>query len=346
MRRAREDQARPVPEVERVGDAPDEAQGPEREQRPRAGERAGEPGGDHDGGARDRCDRRAARELGRRGVDERRDDDRREPRDARPERGEPRHAHEARRDQRDAGARGELPHARRGREVRDRGLRGGCDQRIGERCDADDGQHGPPAHARAPARAAPADPQRGEEQQRPDEVELLLDAERPVVQHRVLRCAERQVVDRLERELPVRVIERRRDRVEAHLRAEDGRREEQHAGRDRDEHEQRDGQQAPRATGIERGECDRARALHLVDQQAGDQEPRDDVEDVDAHIAARDPRDPGVERQHEHDGDGAQALDVGPERPGGPDGRRSRGRHGASGPRWRSSTRPRSSTNA
>ena len=55
------------------------------------------------------------------------------------------------------------------------------------------------------------------------------------MQDRVLCAAERQVVDRLERELPVGVVERGREGVEAHGRAEHGRREELHADRHRDQ---------------------------------------------------------------------------------------------------------------
>jgi hypothetical protein len=50
---------------------------------------------------------------------------------------------------------------------------------------------------------------------------------------------------------------------------------------------------------------------HLVPQQAGDQEPGDDEEDVDPDESAGDARHFGVEQHDGDDGDGAQAFDVG-----------------------------------
>ena len=49
----------------------------------------------------------------------------------------------------------------------------------------------------------------------------------------------------------------------------------------------------------------------LAEEDAGDHEPRDHIEDVDADIAPSQSGDIGVEQHHEHDGNGSQALHVG-----------------------------------
>ena len=51
--------------------------------------------------------------------------------------------------------------------------------------------------------------------------------------------------------------------------------------------------------------------VRLAEENAGDHEPRDHIEDVDADIAPSQPGDIGVEQRHEHDGNGSQALHVG-----------------------------------
>ena len=51
----------------------------------------------------------------------------------------------------------------------------------------------------------------------------------------------------------------------------------------------------------------------LAEQQPGDQEPGEHEEHVDTDEATGEPGDPGVEQHDDDHGDGAQALDVGPE---------------------------------
>jgi len=97
--------------------------------------------------------------------------------------------------ERERGARRELPGAGRGLEVGESGLRGRLDDGVRERCRADGGDD--PGAAQAYARrlvAPPPQSYREQEQERPGEVELLLDAQRPVVEHGVLGAPERQVV--------------------------------------------------------------------------------------------------------------------------------------------------------
>ena len=48
-------------------------------------------------------------------------------------------------------------------------------------------------------------------------------------------------------------------------------------------------------------------------KQAGDEEARDDEENVDPYIAAGKSRGPEVENHHESDGNAAQPLNLGPE---------------------------------
>ena len=50
------------------------------------------------------------------------------------------------------------------------------------------------------------------------------------------------------------------------------------------------------------------------EEDAGDDKPRDDEEDVDADVSAREPRNGGVEQDDQEDRHGAEPLDVGPER--------------------------------
>jgi long-subunit acyl-CoA synthetase (AMP-forming) len=54
------------------------------------------------------------------------------------------------------------------------------------------------------------------------------------------------------------------------------------------------------------------------DEQPGDEEAREDVEDVQADEPAREPWQAGMGREHEGDGDAANALDVTPEAARGP----------------------------
>ena len=53
-----------------------------------------------------------------------------------------------------------------------------------------------------------------------------------------------------------------------------------------------------------------ARARRLRQQVAGDQEPGDHEEDVDAHEAAVEPGQPHVVADDQHDGDGPEPLEV------------------------------------
>ena len=149
-----------------------------------------------------------------------------------------------------------------------------------------------------------------QQERRPDQVELLLDTERPVVQERRRRDLGPQVVRRLEGEAQVRHVERGGDPVGTDVGNAEGREHDRGDPNRHEEAERRGRQEAPRPTRVEPGERDGSGSLELTDQQARDQEPGQDEEDVDADVPAGDPGHAGMEQQHEEDGDAAQALEV------------------------------------
>ena len=180
-----EDQRRPVPQVPGVGDAPDVADGGEREQArpgpPLPGRRERRRRGS---GRRCRGSAAEPRSPGTGCSRRRRRPRRRSPR-GRPSRSPPprarRDAHRPQHRQRRP--QGQLPGAAEGREVGGGGLVVGEVDAERERADQDDRQRHPDRRAE---RAPVASPEPGDRQQqgRPDEVELLLDRQRPEVQHR------------------------------------------------------------------------------------------------------------------------------------------------------------------
>ena len=190
-------------------------------------------------------------------------------------------------------------------------VEGPADRRVGqdevrrERPDDDepeDGRH-------------PDPPPSADEQQegRPDEVELLLDRERPEVEERRRPGDRGEVVALGQREPDVGDGQRRGGTIGHDLRPV----EETHEGprrRERgDEHDRGRGQEAPDPAGVEPAERDPAAALVLAHEEAGDQEAADDEEDVDADEAAGD-RQAGMEQDDEEDREPAEALDVRAER--------------------------------
>ena len=210
----------------------------------------------------------------------------------------------------------ELPGPGRQREERPRLVGGGQPQGQRERGGGHDRrQHADPR--RWSTEPTPPHAARGEqEQRRPEEVELLLDPERPEVEQRRRRELRLQVVGRLEREPQVGRVQRRGDPVLRHL-AGPQRREDHGRGDHRGQDQQhRRRQQTTNPPGVEAGQRDRAGRVQLADQEAGDQEPGQHEEDVDADVAAGHARDTPRDR-------------AGPARP------RSRG-----GPRHRGGSRP------
>ena len=164
-------------------------------------------------------------------------------------------------------------------------------------------------------------------QQRPHDVELLLDPERPEVQHRARRRVRGEVVGRLRGEADVGHVEGRCDHVEAHAAVVEPRQREPREHGDHAEDQGRGGQQPAGPTRPEAGERHVAVALHLGDQQAGDEEAGDHEEHVDADEAAAEQRQPHVVADDGDDRDRPQAFDVRSEAPRrGRVGRAGRGR--------------------
>ena len=175
------------------------------------------------------------------------------------------------------------------------------------------------ATASQPIRRTRFDPQTGEaagddqEQGRPEEVELLLDPERPEMQQRRRGELRLQVVGRLEGKAQVRDVQRGGDPV---LRDVARTQRRQHRDRRDDRHQDQQGgrrQQPASPPRIEGQQRDRPARVELAKQQPGDQEPRQHEEDVDADVAAAQAGHTRVVEQDEHDGDRAESLDVGPE---------------------------------
>ena len=199
----------------------------------------------------------------------------------------------------------QLPGARGQREERPR-LRGrGEPEREHERRGGDGDDRDPDA-ASGKDRAARHEQDDGG----PEEVELLLDAERPEVEDRRWRLPHREVVRRLHRESHVRDVERSGCRVGRDARDQEGRQQDERCDEGDDQDERRGGQQAPRPARVEAREGDRPAGRPFPQQEPGDQEAGDDEEDVDPHEPAGDTPDRGVEQDDQHDGDRAQALDV------------------------------------
>ncbi|MDQ0744085.1 hypothetical protein QFZ62_001393 [Clavibacter sp. B3I6] len=276
------------------------------------------PRGDDQRGRQHREEARRDREGAVAGDDEERRDDAREADVAedRAERGGQRA--DAGREDREEGADAELPRAGEGGEVRDGRAGRGLVEAPRQRRDdegADGEAHGERHEASAlTARLGAAANERDHEdhQHGPDDVELLLHGEGPVVAERRDGPVGGEVVGPGAREVPVGDEERGPEGVpQARLRAhhvED----EERDGRGDHEHEERGRHDAADAALVEVEERDLPRALVLLEQQAGDEEPADDEEDVDADEAAGRPADEVVDDDGD-DREGPQPLDVGAE---------------------------------
>ena len=158
--------------------------------------------------------------------------------------------------------------------------------------------------------AAPGEHADEREQQRPDDVELLLHGQRPEVLHRAGRGVRREVVDRAGRQAPVDDVEPAGHDVLGHVAPPDERQGDHRADDDADQREGGGRQQPPGAPGVEPLEGDVAALLQLAGQQVGHEVAGDDEEDVDPDEPTRQPRHAGVPQHDADDGDGPQPLDV------------------------------------
>ena len=72
-------------------------------------------------------------------------------------------------------------------------------------------------------------------------------------------------------------------------------------------------QQAPQPASVEFAQPNPPPALDLLDQQPGDQVSGKHEENVDAHVASREPRHTGVSGNDEQDRDRPESFDIGTE---------------------------------
>ena len=156
-----------------------------------------------------------------------------------------------------------------------------------------------------------SEPQRPEDHGRPDQIELLLDRERPEVQQR-RRCGEGAEV-RLTREdeVPVDDVPQRRQDVDPELVETERWRQHRGVHQDGAEHHEQRGEEPPRPAGPEAREIDAGRPVPLADQQPGDEEARQHEEGVEREDTARSEV-PGVHRDREPDGEPPPAVERGP----------------------------------
>ena len=145
--------------------------------------------------------------------------------------------------------------------------------------------------ARADLRARPHlgnELQPDQQQEGPEDVELLLDRQRPEVVERLRRRELGEVGDVMEDQPPVLEVEERAARglaeVGGLVRADHG-----HPGHDHDQQHDQRREQAPRPGEPEPREVDPPPSLHLREQQVGDQVAAEGEEDADPQQAAGDP---------------------------------------------------------
>ena len=160
-----------------------------------------------------------------------------------------------------------------------------------------------------PRPATRGDSERGGDQPRPHEVELLLHPERPEVQDGRGGVAQREVVAPDRGGVPVRQEECGPEGVGPDLGGPRGGERPRGHPDGEGQDDERERQNPACAPGVERTQRDAAPSLPVAQQDAGDDEARDDEEDVDTEVPAPGP--PGdVRRNHAGDGHRAQTLDV------------------------------------
>ena len=145
--------------------------------------------------------------------------------------------------------------------------------------------------------------------ERPDEIPLFLNGQRPDVSERARAEQGLEVAGVIEDEMPVGDVRKRGDGVAAHrvpLRwytpepsGSDARRHDHHQRR----HE------SPESPDPEGPQGDPARCGIFAEKQPGDQEPGDDEEEVDTEKAATHPGDVEVVAKHGRDGESTEAVE-------------------------------------
>ena len=146
------------------------------------------------------------------------------------------------------------------------------------------------------------------EQERPQQVELLLDRQRPRVLQWTLEARVREVAAGVD-EPPVRHIGDRRKEVTPERCPFRERGDEPRHERHDEQQQGERRQQASSTSGPECPERDAAGPLHLADQQRRDQEPGEHEEHVHAQVSGPEPRHSDVEQHDQDDRDGAHAIE-------------------------------------
>jgi hypothetical protein len=158
--------------------------------------------------------------------------------------------------------------------------------------------------------AALEQPQQAEQEDRPQQVELLLDRQRPQVLEHRWTLDEGEVRLLGEDQEPVRDVEEGRPDLPGQVRrilaVED-----QHDHRDRRQQRVEGRQQTPGPAEPEALQRDLRRPAVLLGEQQGDQVPADDEEHLDPEEPAVQPLHVGVVEEHGDDGHRAQAVEPG-----------------------------------
>ena len=266
-----EDQRRPVPEVPGVGDR-GRRSGPAAVPSARGRARpwpARRPRSRRGSAPRRRASGPARRRRGRASPASKAKRRRRSPR-RRPSRSRPR-SRAGSGPRRAAPARRRAPAPRRGRRSRSRRRPAASSvswMPSRKRADEDQRQRDP---ERRPHRVAAAAPEPGDEQDqgRPDDVELLLDRQRPEVQDGARFGALGEVVDRLGGEVPVGDVEGGADDVPGDFDRAQRREEDEREDADRGQQDRRERQQAFGPAGVEAAQRDRPGAVQLAAAAGG-----------------------------------------------------------------------------
>ena len=208
------------------------------------------------------------------------------------------------------GAQRQLPGPGERGEVGGRRIGGRLDHGHRERGDDDAGQGDRQPDGQRPSGAECAD---GQEDRGIDQVELLLDGQRPEVEEGGGRLVGRQVVGADRGEVEVGQEDRRPSGVDGCLVAEH--RADHGVGRDDgDDDDQGGGRDDPAAPPSVEVEQRRAPGcVPLPEEDSGDDEPRDDEEHIDADVAATQAGEAAVIQHDQGDSDGPEAFDVGAE---------------------------------
>jgi hypothetical protein len=158
-------------------------------------------------------------------------------------------------------------------------------------------------HQELPTRRGKVAPQQ-QIQEREDEIEVLLDGERPVDRRAGRSSHPPPGLDHL---IVAHVEELRHHPVESnHLTRDDAGQGEQGC---QTQHKVEGGQQPQRTTQIEAAQVDAPRPLELHPQESGDQEAAQEEEDGDAELAGNELAEPEVGGHHDGDGDGTEAVE-------------------------------------